>query len=143
MRTILFMVVMAFMLSAVNAQTKLTIVVDGIEKTEGTLLVAVYDSVNYLKKPVYTGYARVKGEDVSVVIDSVATGEYAVSVMHDENDNKKLDTGAYGIPTEKTGFSNNAKGKMGPPEFKDSKFRIEEDSSIYITLWKYKLSNAE
>ncbi|MDR2086592.1 MAG: DUF2141 domain-containing protein, partial [Dysgonamonadaceae bacterium] len=63
-----------------------------------------------------------------------AHGDYAVSIFHDENDNYKLDTGMFGIPVEKTGFSNNAKGVMGPPKFKDCVVKIEEDLVIYISL---------
>ncbi|MDR0667219.1 MAG: DUF2141 domain-containing protein, partial [Prevotellaceae bacterium] len=51
-----------------------------------------------------------------------------------ENGNGKLDTGAYGIPVEKTGSSNNAKGRTGPPEFEDSAFVVDEDMVIYITV---------
>ncbi|MDR0756381.1 MAG: DUF2141 domain-containing protein [Tannerella sp.] len=136
MKTILF-IFMALAASAVCAQHKLTIVVDGIEKTEGVILVAVYDSTCFLEKYVYGGIARVEGEEATVIVEGVEPGEYAVSVMHDENGNNKLDTGTFGIPTEKTGFSNNARGQMGPPSFKDCMFKLESDSVIYITLWKY------
>ncbi|MDR1896327.1 MAG: DUF2141 domain-containing protein, partial [Prevotellaceae bacterium] len=74
-----------------------------------------------------------------IVLDSIASGEYAVSLFHDENDNYKLDVGAFGIPVEKTGFSNNAKGKMGPPKFMDCKFAVTDDTVIYITLTSYQM----
>jgi uncharacterized protein (DUF2141 family) len=125
--------------SALNAQNKLTVVVDGIEKTEGQILVAVYDSTGFLRKPVYYGIAKANKDEVTIVIDSIAPGEYAVSLFHDENGNYKLDTGQYGIPIESTGFSNNAKSKTGPPKFSDCAVKIEDDSAIYITLLKYKL----
>ena len=50
-----------------------------------------------------------------------------------------LDTGTYGIPVEKTGSSNNAKGAYGPPTFDDCKFTVEEDTVIYITLTSYEM----
>ena len=120
--------------SALNAQNKLTIVIDGVEKLKGQILVGVYDSAGFMRKPVYYGIAKANKDEVTVVIDSIAAGKYAVSLFHDENDNFKLDTGQIGIPIEKTGFSNNAKGKMGPPKFNDCAVKIEEDSVIYITL---------
>jgi uncharacterized protein (DUF2141 family) len=139
MKTILLIVLMAFTASSVRAQYKLTIVVDGIDKTKGTILVAVYDSTGFLKKPAYTGMSGAGGEEASIVVEDVKPGEYAISVMHDENGNYKLDSNTFGIPTEKTGFSNNAKGEMGPPKFEDCKIAVEEDSVIYITLQKYTL----
>ncbi|MDR2026960.1 MAG: DUF2141 domain-containing protein [Prevotellaceae bacterium] len=125
--------------SALNAQNKLTVTVDGIENLKGQILVAVYDSAGFLRKPVYAALVKADREEVKIVIDSIATGKYAVSLFHDENDNFKLDTGKFGIPVEKTGFSNNARGKTGPPKFEDCAFKIEEDSTVYITLQGYKL----
>ncbi|MCL1934437.1 MAG: DUF2141 domain-containing protein [Candidatus Azobacteroides sp.] len=135
MRTILFLA-MALAANVVCAQNKLTVVVDGIEKSNGKVLVAVYDSINFLKQPLYSGLAKVEPgrEEVTIVIDNVASGKYAVSLFHDENDNNRLDTGSYDIPVEKYGFSNNARVNMGPPTFQDCMFNVEEDTEINITL---------
>jgi uncharacterized protein (DUF2141 family) len=132
-----FFLLMLLAVSTLNAQHKLTIVVDGMEQTTGTLYVAVYDAENYMKKPVYGAMGKVDKEEISVVLENVAPGEYAASIFHDENSNGKLDAGTYGIPVEKTGNSNNAKGTYGPPTFDDCKFTMEEDTVIYITLTPY------
>lgn len=121
--------------SSLSAQNKLTIVVDGIEKVKGHLIIAVYDKDSFMKsKPLAASIVEIKDETVTVELDSIPPGEYAVTLFQDENDNKKLDTGAYGIPTEKYGFSNNAVGKMGPPSFDDCMFAVKEDTVIYITV---------
>jgi uncharacterized protein (DUF2141 family) len=134
-----FFLLMLLAASTLNAQHKLTIVVDGMEQTTGTLHVAMYDAENYMKKPVYGTLANVDKEEINIVLKNVAPGEYAVSIFHDENDNGKLDTGLYGIPVEKTGSSNNAKGAYGPPKFDDCKFTIDDDTVIYITLTSYEM----
>ena len=54
--------------------------------------------------------------------DAIPAGIYAVACFHDENKNGKLDTGLFGVPTEGTVASNNAKGFMGPPSFDKAKF---------------------
>jgi len=122
--------------SVVGAQNKLTVVVDGIENPRGKIWVAVFDSINFLKAPAYYGMVKIEEgqEEATVIIENVAPGKYAATVFQDENDNDKLDTGAYGIPTEKYGFSNNAKVEMGPPSFQDCMFTVEEDTEINITL---------
>jgi uncharacterized protein (DUF2141 family) len=122
--------------SALNAQNKLTLVIDGIDEVKGHLMIAVLDNE---KKPVTGKIVKVEAETATVVFDSIPSGEYAVSIYQDENDNKKLDTGAFGIPTEKFGNSNNVRAKMGPPDFKEQLFRIEEDTEIAITLMQFKL----
>ncbi|MCP4022677.1 MAG: DUF2141 domain-containing protein, partial [Desulfobacteraceae bacterium] len=52
-------------------------------------------------------------------------GEYAVQVFHDENSNTKLDKRIFGIPIERYGFSNNASGKFGPPEYEEVSFTVD------------------
>jgi uncharacterized protein (DUF2141 family) len=46
----------------------------------------------------------------------IAAGRYALTVFHDENANKKLDT-ALGIPREGFGFSRNPVVRFGAPRF--------------------------
>ena len=62
-------------------------------------------------------------------------GEYAVSVIHDENDNRKLDRNFVGIPTEGIGFSRNPVLAFGPPSFKSSEFAaVSGDTSATIRM---------
>jgi uncharacterized protein (DUF2141 family) len=133
MRVALFLL-MALAASAVSAQNRLTIVVDGIENPSGYLVVGLYDRENFMKKPIGGQIVKVESETVTVTLENVPSGEYAVSLFHDENGNKKLDKGLFGIPTEKYGVSNNAKGKFGPPSYDDCKFVIKSDMKIAITL---------
>nr|NJM03369.1 DUF2141 domain-containing protein [Desulfobacula sp.] len=52
-------------------------------------------------------------------------GEYAVKVFHDENGNGELDKRVFGIPAEAYGFSNDARGTMGPPEYEKTAFQLD------------------
>jgi uncharacterized protein (DUF2141 family) len=54
--------------------------------------------------------------------DPIPAATYAVACFHDEDNNGILNTGLFGIPTEGVVASNQAKGFMGPPSFKDAKF---------------------
>ena len=55
---------------------------------------------------------------VSVVrFKSLAPGGYALSVLHDENGNHRLDT-TLGIPREGFGFSRNPVVRFGAPKFR-------------------------
>jgi uncharacterized protein (DUF2141 family) len=139
MKQTIFSLLMLLAASSVVAQSRLTIVVDGIEQPSGSIYAAVYDAQNFLKKPLYGTIAKVDAEEISITLDSIAPGHYAVSLFHDENGNGKLDTGSFGIPIEKTGASNNAKGAYGPPKFEDCSFLVEEDTVIYITLTAYEM----
>lgn len=71
-------------------------------------------------------------------IMNLPKGEYAISVFHDENSNKTLDKNFIGIPKESFGFSNNVMGIMGPPSFKNAKFKtIDKKSNISIELKQF------
>jgi uncharacterized protein (DUF2141 family) len=131
MKTKLFLLMM-LAASTLSAQNKLTVVVDGIEKVKGHLMIGVSDSEG---KPVGSKMKKIEDETVTIVFDSIPSGKYAVSIYQDENDNGKLDTGVFGIPKEKYGFSNNVRGKMGPPAFEERIFQVVEDTEITITLF--------
>jgi uncharacterized protein (DUF2141 family) len=133
MKTKLFLL-MLFAASALSAQNKLTVVVSGMEDVEGHLIVGLYDEENFRKKPINGQVVKVDNETMTIVLENILPGEYAVSLFQDENDNQKLDTGFLGIPTEKYGFSNNAKGQFGPPSYEECKFTVEGDTEIYINI---------
>ena len=64
----------------------------------------------------------------------VAPGTYAIGIFHDANLNNRLDNYFFGVPREQYGFSNNARGFMGPPSFDDAAFNVEGKTEISITL---------
>lgn len=116
------------------AQT-LTIEVRDIEKVEGQLYVAIYHSEEtFMKKPLAAFRVEVKDKVASLPCTGLPAGTYAVSLFQDENGNGKLDTGAFGIPTEKFAFSNDAEGIMGPPTYKKCSFTFSEDTTLVIHL---------
>lgn len=71
--------------------------------------------------------AKIVNGIATVEFKDLAFGEYAISAFHDENANDELDTNWIGIPKEGVGASNNAKGRMGPPKYKDAKFQFSSD----------------
>jgi uncharacterized protein (DUF2141 family) len=129
MRKILFFILISVAAMAQNPTLKVNI--RGFESNKGTLMLEVLDtqkkSVKRLVQPIANKYVSVEMKDLSI-------GQYSVRVFHDENDNKKLDTGMFGIPKEGWGMSNNVKAVMGPPDFKESLFWLKEDKVLEILL---------
>lgn len=117
------------------AQHKIEITVKGIKKVKGTVLLAVYNSEDsFMKKHVLAARQKVSDKQVTVVIENVKAGDYAITTFHDENNNEKLDTNFIGIPNEPYGFSNDAKGSFGPPSFEKAKIKVDGDKKLAITL---------
>ena len=107
-----FVCVLTFATQSLSAQN-LTLEVRGIENVVGKLYVAIYNSQEtFMKKPLAGFAVEVKDKVVSIPCKGLPAGTYAFSMYQDENGNGKLDTGAFGIPVEKFGFSNDAEGVM-------------------------------
>lgn len=141
MKKILFTLTLLLSItSLVNAQEntfELTVEISGMETDKGKVFLALYNSKeNFLKSSKTTKgtNAVVKNGKAIAYFKGLQKGEYAISLFHDENDNNKMDTKIFGIPKEPYGFSNNAKGFMGPPKYKDCKFLVDNHKTISITI---------
>jgi len=125
-------------ISSSNAQEEtfnLTVNIAGINSDKGSLLVGIYKTEkSFLKKPFKSDIIKIINKKSTVVFKNIPKGTYAVSFVHDENDNKKMDTNFIGIPKEDFGCSNNATGFMGPPKYKDAKFQLTENKTIDIKI---------
>ena len=69
---------------------------------------------------------------------NLAPGTYAVSLIHDENANGKLDTSLM-IPREGFGFSRNPAIGFGPPKFTAARFEIGSGEAAQTVRMKYML----
>lgn len=61
----------------------------------------------------------------TVTFADLAPGAYAFAVIHDENENKKLDRNLIGIPKEGFGFANNPHVALSAPSFKDASVNVQ------------------
>ncbi|MFM9926341.1 DUF2141 domain-containing protein [Variovorax sp. H27-G14] len=103
---------------------------------QATLYVALYsDAAGYAASnalasqttPMQEGKAR-------LVFAGLPPGRYALRAFADENGNGKLDTNLMGMPTERYGFSNDAKGNRAPPDFEAAAFSVDADLQTVIHL---------
>jgi len=113
----------------------LTIEVASFENTKGVLRVCVTDQKDdFLKSCAFSKIVTVEDDTVSLKIENIEKGDYAVSVYHDENNSGILETGGvFGIPLEPYGFSNNPNMRFGP-SYKKSVFKMTSDKNISIKL---------
>lgn len=135
MKKIALLSILVFIASASIAQTKLTVKIENIKGKKGSLRLGVFNSEEgFLKKAIGGRVIKPEGDKVTIVFDDLKPGKYAISIIHDENDNNEVDKKAFGIPKEGLGFSNNAMGKFGPPTFEESSFTIEDQKEIVIKM---------
>lgn len=118
----------------VNSQS-LTVSIKNIVSDKGMLRVGIFNSqTDFLKKQLYGQIVKSKSGDVQVVFENIPEGVYAVSIIHDENENEELDSNFFGIPIEGFGFSNDAMGTFGPPSFEKASFKLTENTTLTINL---------
>jgi uncharacterized protein (DUF2141 family) len=72
---------------------------------------------NKRQNPVWSFIGPPLGGKCELVLRNLAPGKYGVIVFQDLNGNGDLDTNLLGVPIEPYGFSNDAAGVMGPPDF--------------------------
>jgi uncharacterized protein (DUF2141 family) len=116
----------AFSATQAGAEGELTVNITGLKSGEGQVRVALFDSEKtFLQKPFKSGVVAIENFQSHWQVKGVSRGFYALAVYHDRNNNGQLDKNLVGIPLEPYGFSNNARGVLGPPSFGDARFQVE------------------
>ena len=78
------------------------------------------------------------GQAGSIRLAGLGEGVYALSVLHDENGNGRLDR-LMAIPREGFGFSRNPRIRMGPPSFEEVRFTVAAGGVRQVVRMKYLL----
>ncbi len=120
-----------------SAQNKLILLVDGVTTSNGHLAVGIFDSQDaFLKegKAIKGVFAKAEKGTTQIEILDMPNGTYAISIFHDENDNKEMDTNFFGIPKEPIGFSIGKLKTFGPPSFNECAFEITSDFELRILI---------
>jgi uncharacterized protein (DUF2141 family) len=121
-------------LAASAAELQLS-VADG-PAAQATLYVALFDSAEAYAadKAIASQTAPLRGGAARIVFRDLPPGRYAVRMFADENGNAKLDTNLMGLPTERYGFSNDAKGNRAAPAFDAAAIGVEADVKTTVHL---------
>jgi uncharacterized protein (DUF2141 family) len=105
--------------------------ITNISNDKGQVIVKLYNSEKTFRKTVYKReVAKINAGKAKLVFTDIPNGFYSFSVVHDKNNNGKIDFNILGVPSEAVAASNNAKGFMGPPSYDDAKFEVNGKSVI-------------
>jgi uncharacterized protein (DUF2141 family) len=135
----------------------LRVVVEGIASSAGTIVAGLYDNQDSFERAVAKSSTvqvndsrrlvgislRPSAETQTIVFADLRPGRYSVVVFHDENDNAKLDKDVLGLPIEAYAISNNARGFLRPPAFKDAVVSIGEREEVIRVKLVYSRPQAE
>ena len=123
---------LAALLSAYSVQAgELKLELEGKGMAGNQARVAIYSASAQEQFPFdekfYRGVVYEATSDrLTVIIPDLPPGKYAVAAYVDNNRNGRLDKNFLGVPKEIFGFSNNARGMFGPPDFSVAAFEIGE-----------------
>ncbi len=134
------LILCAVMLTAGNSAmgAELRVEITNADESKGVVYFALYDSAQaYEERVSHARAVSQKGtERPSAVFTDLPPGYYAVTVFQDTNGNSTFDTNMLGLPTEPYGFSRNAVGNMGRPDFSATAITplAEETTVVEIEL---------
>ncbi len=121
-----------------GAANEIRIVIDGLKDSIGLVTVDLYvnDNTGFLKRAgrVAQRRAAAKSPHTYLCIAAPEPGDYAIAVYHDENANKTFDKGAFGLPAEPWGISNNPKVRFGPPHVEEALFPVDAADGAKVAI---------
>jgi uncharacterized protein (DUF2141 family) len=123
-------------------KTTLTVSLTGIRNDQGQVFIQLWNAPEGFPKQsekalkyVAIDAAKAVNGTVTATFSDLALGTYAVSTLHDENRNGKMDTNAFGIPKEGWAVSNNVVTHMHAPSFEQASFQLQQSGQkISIAL---------
>lgn len=110
---------------SLSSAAELTIALTGVHSDGGPIRIAVQNDAARFPGPAFRGL-ELPAHASEATIRDLPPGRYAVVVFQDMNRNGRLDRGLFNVPTEPYGFSQDARGNGGPPEFRDAAFDLAE-----------------
>lgn len=112
---------------------------NGIRKSTGSVLFALYNREDAIPDEHYKKcFRKLSGEIVNgkstVIFKNLPEGKYAVSILHDEDNDGKIDKN-FILPIEGIGFSNyQTIGLLNKPNFEKASFILNSDITIMIEV---------
>jgi uncharacterized protein (DUF2141 family) len=113
-----------FLCAQENKTGNLEIRITGLRNTKGKVSVNLFDNPDgFPEDPLKSfGWKSVKTvpDTVVIIFEELPFGNYAISVLHDENEDGRMEKSLMGIPREGFAFSNKCVPKFRSPDYKDA-----------------------
>jgi uncharacterized protein (DUF2141 family) len=136
LQTIIFFSSLLCIMQPTNVQPTLKLEISGLKNNKGFVLIAIFNSTLGFpdKKELAVKKIRIPAQTGSFTyeVHDLVPGTYALALIHDENDNQRLDTGLFGIPKEGFCFSRGAMGTFGPLSFQAASFVPKSSSKVLV-----------
>lgn len=119
----------------------LTVSVDQLRNSKGFLQFALYNKKGSIPDEKFEKYYQIKVSEIkdrsaTITFSNLPEGYYAISILHDENENGKIDKKfLLPIPKEGIGFSNfKSISLKNKPDFLKASFHLNENKTKKIKI---------
>ncbi len=117
--------------SGVSDSIPVIVRITGLKPQSANVLIAIFDSAEAFPKPELRKHTEVVAATETTLEHTLMLEQnkpLAIAVIQDLDGNRGLTRNIFGIPTEPYGFSNNARGLTGPPDFQKVMFSVHQNS---------------
>jgi uncharacterized protein (DUF2141 family) len=117
----------------------LTIEVNELRNSNGVVQIALYNAEGSFPDEHYKKYyrkltAKIVTGTSEVTFFNLPTGNYAINILHDEDEDGKIKKGII-LPKEGIGFSNyQSIGLLNKPEFGKASFNLSNDKTLNVKI---------
>ena len=144
MKYYLIGLVLLFSISSVvyatdNKGITLTVGVSDLRNSKGNVVFALYNREDAFPDEHYKKYYKIVSGKITnrssvVVFKDLRIGQYAVNILHDENNDGKIKKKLF-LPVEGIGFSNfQSIGLSNKPTFEKAAFYLRANTTIKVTI---------
>ncbi len=122
-----------------NGSYALTINVEQLRNSDGVVQYTLYNTEGSIPDQKFKTFYRMEKAEISnrasnITFNDLPKGRYAINVLHDENENGKIDKG-FILPIEGIGFSNyESIGLSNRPNFSKASFELDADVTVSVKI---------
>lgn len=131
----------SFQSQSKEATYSLTVTVEGLRNSKGVVQFALYNSDGTIPDEKFENYYQIKTSEINkdcavISFSELPQGRYAINILHDENENGKIDKKfLLPLPKEGIGFSNyEFIGLNNRPNFSKASFLLNKNSTKEIKV---------
>ncbi|WP_193199499.1 DUF2141 domain-containing protein [Nostoc sp. MG11] len=141
--SILLLAVMGNVASSLSAKAsfngKLAVEIDGLKNKQGQVCVSIFASSqgfpNNRDRVLQKQCTKITDTPLLVNFENLKAGNYAVAVIHDQNNDRTLNRNGLGMPIEGFGFFRNPEVRTSAPKFGEAAFLVAgPNTNIQIQL---------
>ncbi|MBU7586279.1 MAG: DUF2141 domain-containing protein [Nostoc sp. TH1S01] len=112
------------LIARANFNGNLTVEIDGLKNTQGQVCASIFASSQGFPgdrdRVIERQCTKITEKSVKLTFTNLKAGNYAVAVMHDENDDFTVNRTDLGFPLEGFGFSQNPEIRDRAPTFEEA-----------------------